>query len=524
MTASEAAWRRLHPASLAVNLVPQAWRTLRASWPLLLALVIGGDGLSGDPLGLQLFDLFVVVFFLVLTLSRTAVHWATLRYRVYDGRLEIRSGLLNRRARALDPSRIQNVSLEQNLFHRLSGLVELRVETAGDASTEGLLSALSVAEARVLQRELQEMVGRAEPTPSGDQGDLLVEMSAAETLAYGLSRRSIGAVAVLTAVGMELMARLGPQHQRELAWALNPRVIGGAVLGAFAVSWAFSALRAAWRHHGFRLQQLGDRLVTEEGLTTRRRVEIPLGKVQLVRADEPFLRRRMGYGTLLIETAALGFADGAARQAEGVVPMVGRDELPGIARRAAPAIAVDPWTAELLPAHPRALYRLLVARFIRGLILTAVCVVLAGKWGLAALAMLPISVPIAWLDWRKQGWLITPQAVISRRGYLTRRTWMVARDKLQSVHVVQSPMMRWHGLGRVVVRVAGSDVHLPDIGVAEAHGVLEELSPEGSPGQAVPGQAVLDQAVLDQAVLDQGVTESPQSPGVPEPTPVEHHT
>ena len=34
-------WRALHPLSLAVNLLPQAWRTARAAWPLLLVVVFG---------------------------------------------------------------------------------------------------------------------------------------------------------------------------------------------------------------------------------------------------------------------------------------------------------------------------------------------------------------------------------------------------------------------------------------------------------------------------------------------------
>ena len=87
---------------------------------------------------------------LVFTLGQRVehfIHWATLRYRIHAGRLEIRQGLLNRSARTIDPARIQNIELVQNLFHTWSGLVELRIETAGEQTTEGLLSALSVEDA-----------------------------------------------------------------------------------------------------------------------------------------------------------------------------------------------------------------------------------------------------------------------------------------------------------------------------------------------------------------------------------------
>ena len=61
----------------------------------------------------------------------------------------------------------------------------------------------------------------------------------------------------------------------------------------------------------------------------------------------------MGFGTMLIETAAFGMADGQVRQAEGIIPMVEQEELGTIVQQATPIVAVDPWTVPLLPAHPR---------------------------------------------------------------------------------------------------------------------------------------------------------------------------
>ncbi|MEC8424086.1 MAG: PH domain-containing protein, partial [Myxococcota bacterium] len=255
-------WRSLHPASLAVNLLPQAWRTVRGAWPLLLALFFGGAGM-----GVQVFDLSLLLAFFAVALTRTTVHFLTLRYRVHAGRLEIRHGLLNRQARALDPARIQNVSLNRNVFHRISGLVEVRVETAGDASTTGMLSALAVGEAEALQAELKGLVGGtpadatpAEGTDEQPASPPLVSVGLLELLAYGLSRRTVGTVAVITAVGMELMARLGPEGADQVRWAAQPRVLAAAVLLAFCASWVWSAGTSLFRHWGFTLRRAGERL------------------------------------------------------------------------------------------------------------------------------------------------------------------------------------------------------------------------------------------------------------------------
>ncbi len=479
-------WRGLHPASLAVNLLPQAWRTVRGAWPLLLALVFGGAGM-----GVDIFDLSLILAFFVVALVRTTIHFLTLRYRVHEGRFEVRVGLLNRQSRALDPERIQNVSLVRNVFHRLSGLVEVRVETAGDTSTAGTFSALSVDDAERLQAELKALVRTAEgdaalaaAAPKAGEAappaaTPLVTISALELVAFGFSKRTVGTIAVLTAVGMEIMTRLGPEGADQVRWLAQPRVLGAAVLLAFAGSWAWSAGTALFRHWGFVLERRGDRLVTREGLATRRSVEIPLRKVQIVQVVEPLLRRLMGYGTMLVETAALGFADGQVRQAEGVVPMVDREALPAVVRAASPLVDVDAWAMPLHPAHPRALYRATVQRAfsLTPLLLGLGWVVDPIGWWAAAGLLL--AFPLAFLDWRWQRWAVTERAIVARRGFLTRRTWVIDRGKLQSVHVHQTLMMRWHGLGRVHVRVAGTDVALPDIGIDAALDVLEQLRPSG---------------------------------------------
>ena len=477
-------WRSLHPLSLAANLLPQAWRTARGLWFLLPALFVGGGSM-----GTGIIDTTLILGFFGLALTRTLVHFLTLRYRVHGGQFEVRSGLLNRRARTLDPARIQNIERVQNLFHKFVGLVEVRVETAGDASTQGLLSAVSVDEAERLQAELEALVRASQTdaavevegqaTDAADKAEedaqLLVEGTLIETIAYGLSRRTVGTVAVLTAIFAEVFGRLGPSAA-ETRWVMQPRVLGPAILLAFAGSWGWSSGRALLRHWRFRLSRQGDRLINEEGLTTRRRVEIPIRKVQLVRADEPWIRRFMGYGSVLIETAALGFADGEVRQAEGVVPMVERDELPRVVQAATPNVQVDPWQVSWRPAHWRALYRTMLGGLARSAVGVGVAVALAGSWGWLALALVPLILFVDWLEWRRQGWLVTPSAVLTRRGVLRQSTFVIDRAKIQSVQIVSTPLMRWHGLGRVVVQVAGNAVALPDIKLDEALAVFQDLS------------------------------------------------
>ena len=256
-------WKRLHPASLAVNLVPRAWRTLRAAWPLLIALLIGSGGL-----GMRAADLLILLLFAGMSMWNTFIHWMTLRYRMNGDRLEIKSGLLNRQSRTIDPSRIQNMELVENLFHKFAGLVELRIETAGGTSTEGLLSALSVEEARTLRARLAGVGSLAQEDETSPEVEPVLALSLAEILAYGFSRRTIGTVAVLTAIALEVTGSLDPAGMEDLAQFAGPGMLIAAFLIAFAGSWVLSAGASFFTHYGYRLVRTGDSIKTEAGLTT----------------------------------------------------------------------------------------------------------------------------------------------------------------------------------------------------------------------------------------------------------------
>lgn len=480
--AQEVPWRGLHTASLFVNLVPRTWKTLIGMWPLLLLVIVGGAGAEQFALA----DFAWVGLFLLSGFGSTLVHFLTLRYRVYKGKLEIKQGLLNRQARVIDPARIQNVGEVRNIFHNLTGLVEVRLETAGDARTEGLLSALSVQDAKELIAALEAARGRApkEEVAEEAQEPPILALGVGELLAFGLSKASAGLVAVVLAVALEVMPLFSPEDTALTLQNMSPLAAFGALLVTLVLSWVGSACLSVIRHFRYTLRREPDSdprqvaLASKEGLFTTKRMRVPLGKVQLVQVDEPVLRRAMGFGTLNVETAGLGSVQEGVQAAELVVPMVDREALPGLAQVALPSLDVDPWQMQWNKAHPRALYRMIVGGTAQGILITAgVAWLLPGWFALLALGVLPVIWLTRVLDWRAQGWLVTPDVVLARRGFWRRKTWVMSREKLQSVHLAQGPLMRLHGLGRLAVRVAGSQVVLPDIAWEQADALLNELRP-----------------------------------------------
>lgn len=474
--ASDEGWKQLHPASMVVNLLPRAWRVLRAAWPVFLALAFGG---RNDPSGLL--DLAMVLLFFTSTVGSTVVHWATLRYRVAGGRLEIKSGLLDRKTRVIDPRRIQNVERVRNVFHRLAGLSEVRIETASGHEVEGMLSALSSEDAEALMHALEEArraAGPAEESPEPVEHQVLVRNTVGELFTYGATAARLGAGALVVAgVMAEALQWVSPN---ETPPELSGPMAGGAVvlfvIGVITGTWILGTLTALVRHWGFELLERRGGLVASEGLITHRRVDLPLDKIQLVRVNEPLLRRLLGFGSVRIETAAARVQAGGTVMVEAMAPVVHRDEMGGLIEHTVPGVAGDVLQRALRPPHPRALTRGMLGSGVRALLFAAIVGWWLWPWGLLALLGLPFALVAAWLDFRFQGWSASGQVIVGRQGYLERRTALVPRDKIQSLEVLQGPVRRWLGLGSLVVRVAGSRVRLPEIAWEEALALQDRLT------------------------------------------------
>ena len=478
----EVSWKRLHPASIWVNVLPLTWRYLAAFWPLLVIALFGGG------MGLGLVDLFLMLGTVGAGAASSLVHYATLRYRVEGGKLEIRKGLPHREFRSIDPERIQNLERVRNPIHKLAGLVEVRLETAGDVKTEGLLSALSEEAASELIGAIdlarRQMVPEEEP-----QENELLTQGVLELVGYGLSSGKPGLVLVMVLGAIEFGEMLAMRDHQAPSWvsdalqvrADDPLQFAAALLGlvllAVVISWMGSAFFSLVRHFSFRLVRTQEGLYTEEGLITRRHVEIPTRKVQVVMAFEPLMRRLMGYGTVYVETAGLGVVVGGARRAEAVIPMVERERLGAVCHQVLPLVDENPWSTPLLPPHRNALYRAVVAWLIQWVPMVGLLVFFYWPWGLLGLCILPVGILGAWLDFRFQGWRVEGEAVVSRRGFWKRRTWLMARDKVQSVHLEQGPLMRRYGLGRLHILVADGEVFLPDLAWDRANDLLERLRP-----------------------------------------------
>lgn len=134
-------FRFLHPLSVLFEIA----KTIRNNLiPTVAALLSARSGSwVGYSIGTAILSIGLVV---------ALVRYFTFRYRIEDDALVIHQGLWGRLNRTIPLSRIQNIDLSQNVFHRMLGVGEVRVETASGTEPEAVMRVLALADVNLLRK------------------------------------------------------------------------------------------------------------------------------------------------------------------------------------------------------------------------------------------------------------------------------------------------------------------------------------------------------------------------------------
>jgi putative membrane protein len=456
----------LHPLSPVVNLVPRFWATLRASWALLVAIWFGTGG------RIVWLDLLLICSPFMMAAAGSVIHWATLRYRVANGRLELETGLVRRQTRVIALRRIQHVRRIRRLLHRATGLSEVEVETASGTEIEGLLSALSSEDADAL---LALLSPRGESAQTEEE-TVRYASDLSDLFLYGATGTRWGAIFLVWGVVGELAQWQNPDRISRITRALGPVGAVAALVALITGTWLAGIAVAITRHWGFTLVERGGVLVANDGLLTARRVEVHPGKVQAAAVLEPLFRRITGFGTVVVETAAARAAASGTERAQATLPAVDQHEAGALLAGFVPGAPADLATLALEPAAAASLGVARIRALIGSSILACLAIAVFGRWGAPVLSLVPLLVFRAGMENAALGYAVMPDTVVSRSGWIRRETWVIARRKIQSVLVSADPLLRMRDLARVSVRVAGRRVVLPAVSRAQAVAIASDLA------------------------------------------------
>ena len=375
------------------------------------------------------------------------IGWLSWRFTTFvidDQEARVDSGILWKKSRRVPFERLQSVDIHEPLVARVFGLAELHLDSAGGSESRTTVRYLTLARANelralLLRRAHAATTGEvdsgdsplaAPPAPAAaGEGEVVAEVPPSRVLVGTLLSLEL-AGAVIVAVGALIAS----------VWFAAPVAALGGVVGA--AFWAFQIVgRRVLDQWGYRLSRVPHGLRIERGLLSRTSETVPFDRVQGVAVVEPIIWRQLGWRRALVSVAGTGGTGDAGdrEKAATVLPIA------------------DPWLAQ---------------RVVDLLVPGAIEEVQdrhrssSASW---------VFAPIGW----RYRWIgMDDVAVVSRHGWLTRRTSIVPHRKNQSVAVEQGPLQRRLGVASVAVHSPDGpvDVAGPHLRRAEAFTVAVEAS------------------------------------------------
>jgi putative membrane protein len=413
-------WRHLHPLSPLLK--------GGIAFLAVLAYVVSqqADALFGanrdDPtqghLGLAAVGVVVV---LLAIIAGAWVSWRFSRFRVAETLIELRTGVLFRQHRQVRFDRIQAVDLGRPLLARLTGLSEVVVQSAGGKDSHLKLAFLTDAQAQQVREQLMALAGRSDeatgsglsdadfadlPAP-GPVGDRVLAVPNARIL-QSVLYSGPGLAIVVAVPALVLSVALGVPEM--VAW-----------LGPMTLAIGSAHLKRLTQECNFELVHQGDRLRIRHGLTDLRTTTVPLHRIQAIEVSQSLPWRLTGWWRIKVNVAGAGTGAGDAETQTVLMPVGHREEALRVLALVHPGIPRDAALAALEGQGPGEGFVTSTTR---------------------ARHLDPLS-------WRRQGYAVLPDGLLTRRGAWYRAAQFVPHARIQSLKVEQGPVQRRRGVATV---------------------------------------------------------------------------
>jgi putative membrane protein len=479
ITAADAE-RRLHPMSWLFVLLQQ----LRQFVVPLVALLIFGRGDRNE-----LWSLVGVGVLVLVAVWR----YFTYRFGVVGDTLVVRSGLLERSLRVIPFARIHNVALQQSVLHRVFGVAEVRLESAGGQKPEAEMRVLKLSDALALEALVRRRGAAIETAAAAPESTPLLSLPPREIVRLGLVSNR-GLIVVGAAIGglSQFSPRLVPNlvegwSEWMLGWAWDNGADSPAYLAVAGISLAllviallrvFSILLALLQYYGFNLSEAGRRLTVERGLLGRWRTSASRRRIQAWTLREGVMHRLLQRRSLDVDTA-VAEQQNQQRALRELAPVATPDACDALIAHLLPRSAWPRLEWRALPR--RAWWRLAWPGVPFNLILATVATWFLGPWGLLALLWLPWSAYLARRHIRAAGYAVDGELVAVREGWWSRHWRFAELDKLQALSLTRNPLDRRCGTATLWLDTAGAGAMAPPLRIrflpeAEARALHAQLS------------------------------------------------
>lgn len=377
---------------------------------------------------------------LLFSVFFSIIRWWTFHYWFENGELRVKYGLFVKKKRYIPFERIQTLNYHESVLHRLFKLVKVEAETAGssDGEAEVVLTALTREAANEIEKEMRK--AKQQLTDVEQRGVVLETTTPEVTAMYKMSTKDLlilastsGGIGVLISGIVALLSQLSdiiPYEKiyGELATLAKYGVlmILLAVVVIFAIGWLASVILTYIKYYSFKVVVQEENLIITRGLLEKKRVTIPLKRVQAIKIVENPFRQLFGYSTVSVESA--GSTSGEDSMV--IFPLIKKRELE------APLQALFPhyeWQQQFIASPKRAQHFFYRIDFLWVFPLIGALSYFLWPWGALSIALIPLAILFGIWQHRTTAYAITNKQLVLRYRIVSRVTFYVEKHRIQSM-------------------------------------------------------------------------------------------
>ncbi|WP_374722291.1 PH domain-containing protein [Peribacillus tepidiphilus] len=449
--------KRLHPIAAVSN----AMKTLKEAIIPFIALFVFG---SNDSSKWQNIELIIILVSVVFILLYGWLSWLRFTYVLKDGEIIIEQGVFVRNKRYIRFERVQSIAVSEGVLQRLFGLVKVKIETAGSSGmlAEGVLTAISKEEADRISTSFSEIKNK-----NKNQAEIVTEHHEMEDVTLKtptvfqmkfkellLMAATSGGVGVVFSGAMAFLAQFEELIPYEKVFSRFEKfissgvgVVAAAIFLGLVLAYVVATAGIVIKYAYFIVKKIEDELVITRGLLDRRKITIPLDKIQAIRIVENIIRQPLGYATVYIENAGGSVMDAEVSKVM-LFPLIKKKELENLI-----PVFVPDYTANvsITSVPKRAFSRYLFRQWFVWLPVSVAVSAIFFPWGLTSLLLLPLSGIWAYLSYQSAGWNLTEDQLSLRYRIISKQTFIVKKRKIQSLDTKYSWFQNRKDLGTLSV-------------------------------------------------------------------------
>jgi putative membrane protein len=471
--------RRQSPAAIVLILARFFRRLARQAWPLVIILFFR-QGEQGWLAYALYFAIAISVFSMIASI---AAYWRFYFYTTPE-EFVIERGIFNKVKLSVPYHRIQTISFQRNVLHRLLGVVGLDIDTAGSNTNELSIQALTEAEARLVRQFLLEKRGMAPQGAAGEGAEaastasspdqLLLQLGIPDLLKIGFSQNHLRTAGIILAFlfGLYEFAEdiLGDAANKQAeafgVWLMNSFLLFLLIIVPLLLVAAFllSLVRTVLQYYNLRFFQTTGGYRVISGLFNEQERNAALTKIQLVQWQNNPLYRWFGMYSIQLKQASSAVVNN--RQAI-TIPGAYAGQVKVVREAYFPVNNPELFTEHGI--HPAVIGRRVL------------------YWGLAP-AIVLILLTLSPLGWKAFWWLLLiPVAWQAARIY--HRNWKLSLHpdgcrlehgiwnnyqtvlqwyKVQAVELRQTPYQRRRKLANLYLYTAAGEVSIPYLPLVKA--------------------------------------------------------